>query len=101
LTIHYLKCRNILTVKIPSLPILTHIKKIPSIRTPGYHIPQDTPGFEETFDFDLEHYILAGGVGGIPPSPPESPPYTPRNELEEDSEEEEEHKVNLKTTHSR
>ena len=54
--------------------------------TPGYHVPVDAFDFLDTFNFDLEYHLLAGGARGRSPSPPESPPYTPRNELEENFE---------------
>jgi len=51
-----------------------------SIGTPEYHVLEDTSNFIETLDFDLEYYLLAGGVGGRPPSPLKSPPHTPRDD---------------------
>jgi hypothetical protein len=59
----------------------------PSFGNPEYHVPEDASNFPETYDFDLEYYLLVGGAGVRPPAPPESSPYTPRNELEENSEE--------------
>jgi hypothetical protein len=54
---------------------------------PKYHLHQDTSYFYETYEFDLEHFLLVCGVSCITPSPPEFQPYKPRNELGEDSEE--------------
>jgi hypothetical protein len=52
---------------------------------PNTTLSQVLQGISESFDFELEAFLLVGGAGG-PPLPPESPPRTPRSEPEDEPE---------------